>query len=150
MRLSYGNLFGTERCTGYADGGYCHSNAIEYEDPENVPLDPSCQTHSGTVGPLSSDQANQSTMEYQRARSIEGAIPSAALGALTVLATNGFSVPTQLFTGLGVTFGQIAASFPTEDDFPFRTGDTITWTLSACNNGRGGVNTDINFSVNRG
>ncbi len=41
----------------------------------------------------------------------------------------------------------MAATYPDMGDFPFTAGDTITYTMNACNDGEGGMDVDISMTI---
>lgn len=75
--LEFGDMF-NRVCDGYTDGGHCNS----YDTIVNVetwPLANVCQTVSGTMGPITGEEANGLNLEYQQ--NVAAASGAAGIGA---------------------------------------------------------------------
>lgn len=134
------NFSGYEVCTNYTDGGYCNATEIMY-DPETIPIAGRCQTVSGSTGPLTGQQANELNVEYLNSRATGGAIVTAAT---TVL---GWGVGGSIGALLGAAGGVVTSINGFVGELPYTAGDIVDWTLEACNDGEGGVNSSLSVNI---
>lgn len=145
VQLEWGDLFGEERCVHYTDGGHCLSWRPTLN--ENFPLDPSCQTVEGQEGPISQARADELNLARRRQQWFASGTMALSAGVAAAYFTAGTSLVVQLASAGTVGLGSMVATFPTPEDTPFAAGQTITYSLTACNNDNGRIDADFGLTI---
>lgn len=138
----------TRICSGYSDGGYCIGGAVRVADATTFPLDPPCQQVTGLMGPLSAAQAEQLNLEHRQGVYFWSGVgyTGAAIGA--TLATRGGALLAAVLADGVIGITQMISGWPQSGDSPYREGQTVTYTVSACNNtDLGGIDLDIDVDI---
>ena len=138
----------TRICGGYSDGGYCIGSRIKMADAKTFPLDPPCQQVAGTMGPLSVEQAEKLNLEHRQEKHFWSGVSytGAAIGA--TLATRGGVVLAAILADGALGVSQIVSGWPQAGDTPYREGQTVTYTVSACNNENlGGIDMTVDVDI---
>lgn len=144
--LSFGNMFGEEICTGYSDGGHCIMTEIMWDEDE-LPLSPRCQSASGSTAPLTAAEAEQMNVDYLNNLNTSNIVQGVLVGGLITTLTNGAAIPLWVRAMSGAAATVAIGSQGYTGDLPFAAGDVVTYSLSACNNGEGGVDGSISIST---
>ena len=138
----------TRICSGYSDGGYCIGGAIRVADAKSFPLNPPCQQVTGVMGPLSAEQAEQLNLEHRQGVYFWSGVgyTGAAIGA--TLATRGGALLAAVLADGAVGITQMISGWPQSGDAPYEEGQTVTYTVSACNNNDlGGIDLDVDVEI---
>ena len=138
----------TRICSGYSDGGYCIGSSIRMADAESFPLDPPCQQVTGTMGPLSPEQAEHLNLEHRQGQHFWSGVAytGAAIGA--TLATRGGAVLAAVLADGALGISQLVSGWPQSGDTPYQEGQTVTYTVSACNDSdNGGIDMNVDVAI---
>ena len=138
----------TRICSGYSDGGYCIGSSIKMADAKSFPLDPPCQQVAGTMGPLSPAQAEELNLEHRQGQHFWSGVAytGAAIGA--TLATRGGAVLAAILADGALGVSQLVSGWPQAGDAPYQEGQTVTYTVSACNNtDNGGIDMTVDVEI---
>lgn len=146
-QLTIGNWFGGTECTMYSDGGHCLIREPIIGDPDSFPLDPRCQTVKGVTPPLTMAQAEEYNLAAMQNEHFVNSLIStgAALGAAYL--TSGASLTTQLLATGTIGLGSLIAGMPDASSFQFDENDVLEYTLEACNNANGGVDSTLSLTI---
>lgn len=138
----------TRICSGYSDGGYCIGTSIRMADAKSFPLDPPCQQVTGTMGPLSPEQAGQLNLEHRQEQHFWSGVAytGAAIGA--TLATRGGAVLAAILADGALGVSQLVSGWPQAGETPYQEGQTVTYTVSACNDAdNGGIDMTVDVEI---
>ena len=145
--LSLGDLLGRQVCAIYTDFGHCSAYKTVWEE-DLIPLSPSCQTVSGQTAPLTQFEADEMNVAAINTQNAENTVASITIGIGLGILSGGTSMPTYVSALLG-TGGALALGIAGHTEgLPFAAGDVVTYSLTACNDGNGGVNATMSISTN--
>lgn len=135
------NLSGNEICTNYTDFGHCNVTQTVY-DLARIPIAGICQTEEGQLGPLTGQQANELNAEYIN----EGQVGS----TIVTIATTGVGLGLGGWPGglIGAMGGVVTSISGFVGELPFTAEDNVVWSLTVCNDGEGGVDANMNVTIN--
>lgn len=134
------NLAGDLICTGYTDGGHCNMSQYVY-DLKEIPVAGRCQTIQGETGPLTGTEANELNVDYLNGNAIGASLITASSA---VLGSAAGGLPGTLIGAAGAIVTTMSGFI---GELPFTAGDTVTWTLTVCNDGEGGVNSTMDVEI---